>query len=116
MRSMEEQRRARTAALGVGTAFVGAALILLPVAVPIAVTLLLMGVVVTGWMLHHGVVVERAPAPTIDLQAANDAIGPALDDIAATLLDLRREAAATELVLRRVREHAGDDQRSNLTS
>jgi len=104
MRSAEEQRRARAAAFGVGTAFVGAALVVLPVAAHVAAILLLMGLVVTGWMLYHGVVVERAPATTIDLRS-NDAITPALDDIALMLADLRREAAATEGLLQRVREH-----------
>ena len=105
MRSAEEQRRARAAAFGVGTAFVGAALVVLPVAAHVAAILLLMGLVVTGWMLYHGVVVERAPTNTIDLREPNDAITPALDDIALMLADLRREAAATEGLLQRVREH-----------
>lgn len=99
----EEQRRARSAAFGVGTAFAGAGLILLPVSMHAALLSFVGGFSVTAWMFYRSVAVERRARHRPTRGVEGDRVQFTLDDIATALVELRREAAATEGLLRRVR-------------
>jgi hypothetical protein len=126
-----EQRRARAAALGVGMAFTGGALILLTAAgtTLVAVAVFATGMFVTARMLRRSFLMEAptvAPSSYVDPEIEGDAREPlaaapiapeprrsgpvledlppltVLDDVAGALAELRREADATEALLRRL--------------
>jgi hypothetical protein len=102
--ALEQRRRARSAAQGVGTTFAGAALVIASLVNTIAVPLLIaaIGVVVAIWMFRRRVqTIEQRLGTADELLPAAD--GAPFTAVASALADLRHEAAVTEALLLRLR-------------
>ncbi|MEY2422867.1 MAG: hypothetical protein QOI95_2934 [Acidimicrobiaceae bacterium] len=101
----EHRRRARSAAQGIGTTFAGAALVIASMTATIAAPLLVVavGIAVSIAIFRRRIrtIASQLGDPEELLLAAD---GSPFIAVAAALADLRREAAATDAVLRRVRQ------------